>query len=425
RGASGGVGDRAHQQRLVDAQVGAHQGVARELEVGADPLQRLHGEERDAATAAAAGHLHHARPQRLLPGAEDAGVDAHGAGRQPAVRQARDQPRRARAAMLQLQDAGAHQALAHHAQLVGVAAQVDGDTRDGPLAVDLAHQRQLLGVERELALFAGHRVGHGRHGVARHREAAVVPLLARRAAAVDLVEAAHRLQHQVLGADLDGVRGAGQAEAELEGAALVGEQRVDGVGAGELAELRVDRLAAVEVDARPSHRVLDREAAGPPRGGQELEQVHEREESERARHGRHRTPCGRRMGTRRAPEAPAWTRTGPTGPRGGRYTAPVPKRLPRALLRETAGLYPLGVAAICLLLSVDLLSVLARFLVEQGATLADVLSLLLYRLPWFLHLALPVAVVFAVLLAAGRMAKDSELNAAYALGVPPAATLAP
>lgn len=131
------------------------------------------------------------------------------------------------------------------------------------------------------------------------------------------------------------------------------------------------------------------------------------------------------MGTRRAPEAPAWTRTGPTGPRGGRYTAPVPKRLPRALLRETAGLYPLGVAAICLLLSVDLLSVLARFLVEQGATLADVLSLLLYRLPWFLHLALPVAVVFAVLLAAGRMAKDSELKAAYALGVPPAAMLAP
>ena len=92
------------------------------------------------------------------------------------------------------------------------------------------------------------------------------------------------------------------------------------------------------------------------------------------------------------------------------------KRLPRALLRETAGLYPLGVGAICLLLSIDQLSVLARFLIEQGASVTDVLLLLLYRLPWFMHLALPVGVVFAVLLTGGRMAKDSELKAAYSLG---------
>lgn len=103
----------------------------------------------------------------------------------------------------------------------------------------------------------------------------------------------------------------------------------------------------------------------------------------------------------------------------------MPKRLPLALLKETAGLYPLGVAAICLLSSIDLLSVLARFLIEQGATAQQVLLLLLYKLPWFLHLGLPVAVVFAVLLAGGRMAKDSELKAAYALGVPPAAMLWP
>lgn len=103
----------------------------------------------------------------------------------------------------------------------------------------------------------------------------------------------------------------------------------------------------------------------------------------------------------------------------------MPKRLPRALLRETAGLYPLGVGAICLLLSIDQLSVLARFLIEQGAAVQDVLLLLLYRLPWFLHLALPVGVVFAVLLTGGRWAKDSELKAAYALGVPPRALLTP
>lgn len=103
----------------------------------------------------------------------------------------------------------------------------------------------------------------------------------------------------------------------------------------------------------------------------------------------------------------------------------MPTRLARSLLRETAGLYLLGVATVCLLLSVDLLSVLARFLVQNGATLGEAATLLLYKVPWFLHLALPISVVFAVLLAGGRMAKDSELKAAYSGGVPPAALLWP
>lgn len=103
----------------------------------------------------------------------------------------------------------------------------------------------------------------------------------------------------------------------------------------------------------------------------------------------------------------------------------MPTRLARALLKETTGLYLLGVATICLLLSIDMLSVLARFLVQQGATLAEAGMLLFYKLPWFLHLAIPVAVVFAVLLACGRMAKDSELKAAYSLGVTPPSLLWP
>lgn len=101
------------------------------------------------------------------------------------------------------------------------------------------------------------------------------------------------------------------------------------------------------------------------------------------------------------------------------------RRLPRSLLSETASLHLLGVGAICLLLSVDLLSVLARFLIQQDASPADVGRLLLFKLPWFLHLALPIAVVFAVLLAGGRLAKDSELKAAYSLGVSPLSLLVP
>src|SRR5690606_16224771 len=80
---------------------------------------------------------------------------------------------------------------------------------------------------------------------------------------------------------------------------------------------------------------------------------------------------------------------------------------------------------VCLLLSFDLLSVLARFLVQNNATVGEAATLLLYKVPWFLHLSLPISVVFAVLLAGGRMAKDSELKAAYSGGVPPAALLWP
>ena len=100
-------------------------------------------------------------------------------------------------------------------------------------------------------------------------------------------------------------------------------------------------------------------------------------------------------------------------------------RLQRYLVRETAGLFLLGVAAFCLLISVDFLSVLARFLVEHEASPGTVGRLLLFKLPWFLHLTLPLALVFAILLATGRLARDSELKATYAAGVSPRRLLAP
>jgi len=103
----------------------------------------------------------------------------------------------------------------------------------------------------------------------------------------------------------------------------------------------------------------------------------------------------------------------------------VTSRLARYLVREVAGLYLLGVAALCLLLSIDLLSVLARFLVEHAADAGTVARLVGFKLPWFLHLTLPLAVLFAVLVASGRLAKDAELKAAYAGGVPPVRLLLP
>lgn len=101
------------------------------------------------------------------------------------------------------------------------------------------------------------------------------------------------------------------------------------------------------------------------------------------------------------------------------------RRLASYLLKEVTVLYVLGVAAFCLLLSIDYLSVMASFLLTYDATVAQVGQLLGFKLPYFLHLSLPIAGVFAVLLATGRLARDSELKAAYALGVPPFALIVP
>ena len=109
---------------------------------------------------------------------------------------------------------------------------------------------------------------------------------------------------------------------------------------------------------------------------------------------------------------------------GYTVTVHLPK-LSRYVLRETFWLYLLGVASFCLLLSIDFLTVWAQFLIEQEASLLVVAKLMLFKLPFFLHLSLPVAVVFAVLLATGRLAKDSELKAAYSLGAKPLALLKP
>lgn len=88
-------------------------------------------------------------------------------------------------------------------------------------------------------------------------------------------------------------------------------------------------------------------------------------------------------------------------------------------------MFVLGVAGVSLLLSIDLLSVLARFLIEHDADLPTVGRLLASKTPWFLHLAMPVAATFAVLVAGGRMARDSELKAAQAGGIGPRALILP
>ncbi|MDQ3458605.1 MAG: LptF/LptG family permease [Deinococcota bacterium] len=100
-------------------------------------------------------------------------------------------------------------------------------------------------------------------------------------------------------------------------------------------------------------------------------------------------------------------------------------RLSRYLLLEVSILYVVGVGSFILLLMIDFLTLWARFLIDFQAPLGVIGRLLTFQLPYFLHLSLPVAVVFAILLATGRLARDSELKAVYASGVPPLRLLAP
>ena len=100
-------------------------------------------------------------------------------------------------------------------------------------------------------------------------------------------------------------------------------------------------------------------------------------------------------------------------------------KLSRYLVLETLGLYLFGVAAFCLLLSIDKLVGWADFLIRYEASPATIGRIMLYTLPQFLHQAMPIAIVFAILLATGRLAKDSELKAAYSLGVRPLGLLVP
>jgi lipopolysaccharide export system permease protein len=94
-------------------------------------------------------------------------------------------------------------------------------------------------------------------------------------------------------------------------------------------------------------------------------------------------------------------------------------RLSRYLLGETTWLYVFGVLAFCLLLSVDRMVSWASFFINNKAPASKVGGIMLSSLPEFLYLAMPAAIAFAVLLATGRLAKDSELKAAYSNGVAP------
>lgn len=94
-----------------------------------------------------------------------------------------------------------------------------------------------------------------------------------------------------------------------------------------------------------------------------------------------------------------------------------PTLVDRYLLREFAGPFVVMVLGFSLILLSGTLFELADLLIVKKVAALTVLRLLLYQIPYTVLETLPVAMLFAALLAVGRLARDSELIIMRASGL--------
>lgn len=93
------------------------------------------------------------------------------------------------------------------------------------------------------------------------------------------------------------------------------------------------------------------------------------------------------------------------------------KTIHRYLFREIAVPFLLGMATFTSVLLMGRLLKLADLVVARGVPLADVLRMVVFLLPSFCILTIPMAFLLALLLAFGRLSADSEVTALKACGV--------
>lgn len=93
------------------------------------------------------------------------------------------------------------------------------------------------------------------------------------------------------------------------------------------------------------------------------------------------------------------------------------KILDRYLLREILGPFMIGILGFILVLIVDLLFTFVDLIINRGVPLGAIAKLLLFKLPSILVLTYPVATLFGVAMALGRLSKDNEINALRTSGV--------
>ena len=94
------------------------------------------------------------------------------------------------------------------------------------------------------------------------------------------------------------------------------------------------------------------------------------------------------------------------------------RKLDRYLIREMLGPFLFGMGAFAIvLLGVDLLYRALRMILEQNLPVGPVLLATLYRLPQTMVMTLPMAVIFAVLMAFGTLSSQGEITAMRAGGI--------
>lgn len=97
----------------------------------------------------------------------------------------------------------------------------------------------------------------------------------------------------------------------------------------------------------------------------------------------------------------------------------MPRLVDRYILKELAAPFGLGVAVFTFFLVIDRVYHLTDLVITRGVPFPLVLALLLFMLPTFLTLTLPLAFLVAALLACARLGTDRELIALTAAGITP------
>lgn len=92
-------------------------------------------------------------------------------------------------------------------------------------------------------------------------------------------------------------------------------------------------------------------------------------------------------------------------------------RIDRYLAGEILGPFGLGCAVYTLILFLHFLLQASEMIFARGVPMGDVLRLMGYYLPSMLVLVIPMAFLFAALMAVGRLSSDSEITALRASGV--------
>jgi len=97
----------------------------------------------------------------------------------------------------------------------------------------------------------------------------------------------------------------------------------------------------------------------------------------------------------------------------------MPRILDRYVWKDLAPPFAIGVGVFTFFLFIDRIYQLTNLVITKNVPFHLVLSLLVFMLPAFLSLTLPMALLVAVLLVCGRLAADLEVSALKAAGVSP------